>query len=181
MPTSHYRNIPVIIEALLKVNPHRLLDIGIGMGKWGMLAREYLQVWGHCEGAWGEHPLTVDGIEAFPEYIGPIQRAIYNEIHLGDMREVLPGLGLYDCIIIVDTLEHVSAEDGDAFLREMARHAPFAIVSLPTKYTKTSAAFGNTYEVHQSGGEQFDFTQYGQVTEFRRDANTTVLIEFGPC
>ena len=42
MPTSFMQNIPDVVELMQKLKPKRILDIGIGNGKYGLLAHEYI-------------------------------------------------------------------------------------------------------------------------------------------
>jgi hypothetical protein len=42
MPTSHPHQLNQIVELIMLTDPHSLLDVGIGFGKYGVLAREYL-------------------------------------------------------------------------------------------------------------------------------------------
>lgn len=45
MPTSTWKNISTFIEIIRSVQPRSFLDIGIGFGRWGLLVREYTDVW----------------------------------------------------------------------------------------------------------------------------------------
>ena len=49
MPTSYPHQINEIVRLVLAVNPASLLDIGVGFGKYGFLAREYLELFGESE------------------------------------------------------------------------------------------------------------------------------------
>jgi hypothetical protein len=44
MPTSHKYQIKEIMELMVLINPKKILDLGIGFGKYGYLAREYLDI-----------------------------------------------------------------------------------------------------------------------------------------
>ena len=44
MPTSHSGQINTIVDLIISINPKKILDVGIGHGKYGFLTREYLDV-----------------------------------------------------------------------------------------------------------------------------------------
>jgi hypothetical protein len=44
MPTSTYSHIPTVVRYLQKVKPSSILDIGLGNGKMGFIARDFLDV-----------------------------------------------------------------------------------------------------------------------------------------
>ncbi len=43
MPTSHLYQISDILEIISLIRPRSVLDVGVGFGKYGLLAREYLE------------------------------------------------------------------------------------------------------------------------------------------
>ena len=45
MPSSQYYHISKIMEMIISLNPKSVLDIGSGFGKFGVLCREYLELW----------------------------------------------------------------------------------------------------------------------------------------
>ena len=45
MPTSLYTQITKILDAIVHTNPQSVLAIGTGFGKYGLLCREYLELW----------------------------------------------------------------------------------------------------------------------------------------
>ena len=45
MPSSHYFQLNEIVDLIALTNPVKVLDIGVGFGKYGFLAREYLELW----------------------------------------------------------------------------------------------------------------------------------------
>ena len=78
MPSSNPDQINEIMSLVLGLRPESVLDIGIGFGKYGFLCREYLEI---CYGSkkYNDWQKRIDGIEAFEEYITPLQRQIYNK------------------------------------------------------------------------------------------------------
>lgn len=49
MPTSQPENLTPVCQKILELAPNvqSALDIGVGIGKWGVLLREYLEVFPH--------------------------------------------------------------------------------------------------------------------------------------
>jgi len=45
MPTSDLYNITPILTIISNLKPKKILDVGCGFGKYGLLMREYLEVW----------------------------------------------------------------------------------------------------------------------------------------
>ena len=106
MGTSNWQNIPFNIEILMKIEPKRVLDVGVGFGRWGMIIREFCDVWfGRImEPEWRVH---LEGIEAFEQNITSYHKSFYNHIHIGDAREIIYRLeSSWDLIIFGDVLEH---------------------------------------------------------------------------
>jgi hypothetical protein len=152
MPTSTYAHIAVVAEYLEKIRPESVLDIGVGNGKMGFIARDLLDVMLGQRFRRSEWTLKLDGIEAFPEYIQPHQRAIYDEIHVGDAFEVLDTLGRYDAVILGDVLEHFEPERAHVMLRKCVAHADKAVIlSIPLgeRWTQEDI-YDNPYERHLS-------------------------------
>ncbi|MBN1591537.1 MAG: hypothetical protein JW888_18630 [Pirellulales bacterium] len=112
MPTSNLFQLNEITQLIKTTNPNALLDVGVGFGKYGFLAREYLELWGRQQD-YGDWTRRIDGIEAFADYVGPLQRLIYNTIHIGNALEVLPTLDArYDLVLLIDVLEEFCPADG---------------------------------------------------------------------
>ena len=103
MPTSDYHQISDVLHVIEQVRPARVLEVGVGFGKWGFLCREILDV--YYERVQPESWTTViDGIEIYEPYRNPTWDLAYNEIHIGDAREILPRLGQYDLIMVQDAI-----------------------------------------------------------------------------
>ena len=66
MPTSHHSQINQIMQFVVLTDPKSLLDIGVGFGKYGFLAREFLELWDGREEI-GNWTRRIDGIEIFTD------------------------------------------------------------------------------------------------------------------
>jgi len=154
MPTSPYTHIPTIVQFLATTHPRSLLDVGLGNGKIGFIARDYLDVMRGERGKFKKEDwkTKIDGIEVFPEYIQDHQRAVYDEIFIGNAFDVVDTLGNYDMIVLVDVLEHFEKNQARQFLDKCVAHSNKSlIVCIPLGEKWTQAAiYGNPYERHLS-------------------------------
>jgi SAM-dependent methyltransferase len=159
MPSSHPYQLNEILELIIETNPGKLLDIGIGFGKYGFLAREYLELW-QPDAVYGDHKRQIDGIEAFEAYLTPLHHLIYNHIYTGDAKEVLPTLSdRYDLILMIDVFEHFTYEDGLKVLEQCRRCGRNILISVPMVMSVQDEVFGNPYETHRYNWSRRDFSR----------------------
>jgi len=181
MPTSTWRSITSILDIIMDLDPRpkRVLDVGIGSGKYGFLCREYLQFWEDSLFR-GAHEIVIDGIEIFPDYVGGLQRQIYDHVFIGDAADILPRLenDSYDLVLLIDVIEHFEKATGQRVLQECQRIAPVVIVSTPRVLTDQPAKWGNPGEEHHSLWTPRDLKKCGacwltvagnQIAVFARD------------
>ena len=78
MPTSSPYTILPMIQYMQKVKPSSILDVGSGAGKWGILAREYLEI--HQKRILPDQwTIKIDAVEmwehylAYPAYLGSLR------------------------------------------------------------------------------------------------------------
>lgn len=148
VPSSNPYQINEIAELIMLTQAQSVLDVGIGFGKYGFLAREYLELWDGRK-RYDDWQRRIDGIEVFPRYVGALQRAIYDEIYVGDALEVLPHLDHhYDLVLLIDVLEHVPEETGVALLEAARRVGRNLIVATPLDIGHQGEVFGNPHETH---------------------------------
>ena len=159
MPTSPYSHLVHYVDFLLDIKPESLLDIGLGNGKLGFVARDLLDVMFGERYRRSEWQLKLDGIEVFSEYIQDHQKSIYNDIFIGDAFHVIDGLGAYDLVVMGDVLEHFPKEKGLAMLDKCFAHATKAVILFVPLGGgwEQPAIYGNTYERHLSVWEQNEF------------------------
>jgi len=158
MPSSHHYQLNEIIELIIETNPVKLLDIGIGYGKYGFLAREYLELW-EPGAAYDSHKRQIDGIEAFDAYITPLHRLIYDQIFSGDARDILPLLSdRYDLVLMIDVLEHFTYDDGLKVLEECRRCGRNILISVPRIMSEQEEVYGNPFETHRYNWKRKDFS-----------------------
>ena len=157
MPSSHYFQLNEIVDLISLTDPGKLLDIGVGFGKYGFLAREYLELW-KDGGEYQKWERQIDGIEAFEPYITPAHKFIYNHIFIGNALDILPGLkDKYDLILMIDVFEHFTCQDGLKLLRECMQKGRNVLISVPVVMSAQEAVYGNDYEIHKYGWKKKDF------------------------
>jgi len=162
MPTSPYGHIEAFAAFLAKSRPSSILDIGLGNGKLGFVARDLLDVMLNERYLRQDWKVRIDGIEVFGDYIQDHQRAIYDHIFIGDAFDVMDRLGTYDMIILGDVLEHFPKERALEFLDKCIAHADKNLaVFIPLGKTwKQPAIYGNPYETHRSSWFFDDFKPF---------------------
>ena len=65
-----------------------MLDAGIGFGLFGHLLRQYLDVWeGRIQRE--DWRIRIDGIEIDERRVQPHARYLYNEVFVGDIRDLV--------------------------------------------------------------------------------------------
>lgn len=148
------------MELVVKAQPKSVLDIGVGFGKYGYLVREYLEIWGEGD-QYDQWLRCIDGIEVFEPYIRDPQRAVYNDIFIGNATEVLPTLEKqYDLILLIDVLEHLTYEDGMQVLNAALKKGRNIIVSTPWDIGVQGEGYGNVYETHHFQWKKKHFKQW---------------------
>jgi hypothetical protein len=161
MGTSNWQNIPFCIEVLMKIEPRRVVDVGMGFGRWGMIVREFCDVWFNrvLKNEWS---VNIEGIEAFPANIDEYHKAFYNKIHIGDAKDILPTLGTeWDVIIFGDVLEHFNQEVAEELLSWSLNHSNYVLVNIPLGESwPQDDKYGNIYERHLSSWEASDFQRF---------------------
>ena len=159
MPSSHYFQLNEIVDLISLSNPSKLLDIGTGFGKYGFLAREYLELWqdGNDYGKWQR---VIDGIEAFEPYLTPVHKFIYNKVYIGNALEILPGITeKYDLILMIDVFEHFTYEEGQKILEMCRKAGRNIIISVPVSMSAQEAVYGNAFEIHRYPWKRKDFAR----------------------
>lgn len=181
MPSSRANTIPMVIHIIRQLKPRSILDVGVGFGKWGHLFREYTDIVAsekdparYRRENW---QVRIDGIEGFAGYLTDMHRFIYDEIHVGDARELLNALPRYDVIFMADFIEHLSKADGRVLLRDAIEQAIKAAIVITPKYeTNQGALCGNELERHRSLWSARDFRAFDGATVKTVDRTTLLAV-----
>lgn len=150
MPSSFPENIPQICQMFMELKPKTILDIGVGRGKYGLLAKEYLK-----------NDVKVDGLEIFDPYITPTIIMIYNKIIVGNaLDEKIHNNLKYDLVLIIDVLEHWDKEKAHILLNKLIDNGCKIFVSTPRSVGPQGPEYGNEWERHVSQWGGDDFRRY---------------------
>jgi len=160
MPFSQSSQISTIVQFMESLRPVSILDVGIGMGQYGYLARTHLEHVNlfEIQGSSGklrpkkDWKIRIDGIEGFGGYITPVQDWAYHNIMIGNALEILASIPAdeYELVLGIDILEHFTKADGELFLRHVKRIASkAALISTPKCFIEQNVA-ANPYENHRS-------------------------------
>jgi hypothetical protein len=151
MPTSGHAQISLVLELVNDLKPRSVLEVGTGWGKYGVLCREYLG-----------RAARIEGIEGYAPYVGPIHRAAYDEVHIGDAREILPAMQTrFDLALMIDVFEHLTRDDGARVLAELDRLAGATLLSVPATWDPQDGGEENAFQTHRAQYYDGDFTSRG--------------------
>ena len=161
MGTSNWQNISYNIELLRKLDPKSILDVGVGFGRWGILFREFLEIWdnGRYNGKW---QVVIDGVEIFHGYIKDYHKYFYNEIYLQNALEFLETTNkAYDLINFGDVIEYFTKEEGVKLIELALKKGKNVLINIPIgSYWAQEGTDENPYEEHKSVWHNNDFTGY---------------------
>jgi hypothetical protein len=120
MPVSIWLGLEDCLQAINECWPCSVLDAGIGFGLFGHLLRQYFDLWeGRIQRA--EWRIRIDGIEIDARSNQPHARYLYNDVFVGDIRELVPvhaSRSPYDVILFGDVLEHLPKDNAGRLLRK---------------------------------------------------------------
>lgn len=163
MPTSNLYLAPVVITLIDQAHPRTVLDVGPGWGKYGMLVREYV---GSVE--------RVDAVEAWPGYVTPRLRAIYDHVYELDVRELsVDHLAAYELVLMSEVIEHLPKADGLALLDRIPGRV---VITTPCEFFHNGPNLPPTEE-HVSLWELGDF---GARVEEDASQLGGVIVRLGP-
>ncbi|MDA8138508.1 MAG: class I SAM-dependent methyltransferase [Desulfobacteraceae bacterium] len=184
MPTSPFAHIQTFVNYLIETRPASVLDIGLGNGKLGFIARDLLDVMLGERYRREQWQVRIDGIEIFADYIQNHQRDIYDHIYIGDAYDIIETLGSYEMILIGDVLEHFEKDKAWQFLDRCAQHTTaHLIINIPLgPEWKQPEIYGNPHECHRSvwtWPELAPFTWKYKFFELHPATYATLLIRKG--
>lgn len=177
MPSSRPALIPRVLRVVQTLAPTRVLDLGFGFGKYGLLCREYLDLWAQPPRYKPPWTTVIDGIEGCADYVGEHQRAIYAHIFLGDAVDLMADMPAdsYDLALAVDVLEHFAPDRGRQFLDEALSVSRFVLVTTPRRFQEQGEVHGNPLEVHRAHWRRSDFRALAPAV-FVSDRRTTICV-----
>ena len=146
---------------IIRLNPKNVLDIGVGFGKNGYLAREYTDIRNYrvSPETW---TTKIDGIEIFEKYIHAASKFIYNNIYIGDVFSHVDKFLDYDFVVMTDVLEHFNKEDAVKLMGIISKSKHF-FVTTPIKPSAQKTVNGNIHEAHLCKFTLKELSKYGRV------------------
>jgi hypothetical protein len=174
LSTSNWQNISYNIELVKKLNPKSILDVGVGFGRWGILFREYLELWNDNlpTGDSIKWKRIIDGIEIYKPYLKPYHNYFYNKIYVMDAFDFLISTeNKYDLINCGDVIEHFDKDKGICFIETALVKAKYVLINIPLGNDwQQGALHGNEFEVHRSVWGKKDFSIYhNRIIKIFRD------------
>jgi hypothetical protein len=150
------------MDCIVTLNPQSVLDVGVGFGKYGVLCREYLDLWDGRE-EYSQFLRRIDGVEVFADYITPLHKYVYDKVYTQDILLAADNLDFrYDLVLLIDVLEHLKKSDGELLLRKMSIRHRGVLISTPKKVSSQKNAFNNSYETHRSQWTKGDIAYLGK-------------------
>lgn len=145
MPFSQSSQMSTIIGWVEALKPRSILDVGIGMGQYGLLLRNNLENvnlfqiegdrgWQRSKNNW---QIVIDGIEGLAGCLTPVHEWAYSRIMIGEAMTLLNSMstGQYELVMAINILEHLDRADGLRFLAELQRVASrAALVCTPKTF-----------------------------------------------
>lgn len=170
MPIGCCSLVPTIATHLQLARPSSVLDLGIGMGFYGAVVRQWVDL--------GVRPwrARLVGVEGFATYRNPCWE-LYDEVVVLPIDEYLTSSNeSWDAILLLDVLEHFEHEQSAEILAAArGRLAPGGrlYVGTPAVWMEQGAAYGNEFERHRSlwTAEElrqagFDVLEDGETDQF---------------
>lgn len=155
MPTSCCETITPMVRFIKEVNPKSVLDVGAGCGKYGLLAREYLEIW-QSRPYIADWIVRIDAVEIWGPYLQYPGFGYYNQVYNMDIREYVKDMPQYDLAICGDVLEHLAKGYGWEVLSRLLSKCRYVLVSLPLGKWPCPEYAGNPYEKHISTWDMDD-------------------------
>lgn len=158
MPTSLDTFNDVFRQHLLKISPHRILDVGAGEGKYGLMARQLVP---HAE---------IEAIEPSAQY-AQLHRAqgIYNRVFECTMQEFVEPhcRARYNMIICGDVMEHLFRSQVIDYLDFFLYRCNWVVVAWPTNMPQDDED-QSSYEIHKSNFTVRDLTNHFELHHYER-------------
>jgi hypothetical protein len=161
MPVSDVNNIAPILNEVVRLQPKHVLELGIGLGKYGVLVREVLDgVRGFTRPCQDTTSVEIWGAEGFDSYRNPAWGQ-YDGIIIRDFSTLDPPyFQASDLVMLIDSLEHLEKDKALDFLRVLVANTNNVIVSVPLGNCPQGAVFGNEFERHRSSWDGREFAEF---------------------
>lgn len=154
------------------VSGYSILDCGFGEGASAFLIKSVL-----------DGVSYIDGIDIFKPNVDRQEKlGLYDNVFLGDIRNVLDYFGYYDVIIATAVIEHLWKYEGLEVLNKLKDMSKLLIVFVPCgekiDLGKSDNYKGNPYNKHLSSWIESDFENIGFSTYVYDGRRMTRLTRF---
>jgi 2-polyprenyl-3-methyl-5-hydroxy-6-metoxy-1,4-benzoquinol methylase len=157
------------MDIIYKLSPNSILDVGAGFGKYGLLCREYLELW-DGRNKYHEFIRRIDGVEVYQKYITPVHEFAYNNIYSEDITVLIDKIDYrYDLVLLIDVLEHFDKPTGQSLLQKLLRQNNGVLISTPKNPGAQTEVFENIYETHRAKWTRDELSSF-QDSFFARDS-----------
>lgn len=187
MPFSQSGQLSAIVRFAEQLQPSSVLDVGTGMGQYGLLLRNNLEnvnlfdVEKGVQRPRSEWKVRIDGIEGFPAYRTPVHDHAYQHIWWDHAQNRLPLIasGSYELVICIDVLEHFDKPEGEQVLRELRRIASRAVLISTPKDFHAQEVEANPLENHRSHWSEQELAALG-YDQILPDAESWIAVAKHP-
>lgn len=160
MPSSFVDSVPPTIKTIISLDPERVIDVGPGWGKYGLMCKEYLP-----------NLQRVEAVEVREGY-RHTQDCIYSKVIVRDVRDLPEDFWEpYDLVLMIDVIEHMEKEEGQILLKNIVNCWTSVLVSTPKIFEEQHDP-SNPYETHVSHWEWDDFWYPGMGDVDKIDSST---------
>lgn len=166
--TSYSTNISAILSVIMELNPVKVLDVGSGFGKFGLLTRELL-LSKYAEDKGDILPkdyLTIDCVEEADYFINQqYHDKIYNNHWHEDFFKIpIEQLNSYDLLLLIDVIEHWDKKIAKDWLRKIKTKV---LISTPKNVVFYEKEYYKSRK-HVSQWKRYDFngTEYSTEKSF---------------
>lgn len=155
---SFRENIPIILKVIEEKNPKKILDVGAGMGKYGLLIREqYLSKKAETGEIEPIDDIIIDAVEDTKYFLTNRLKTIYNRVFEEDIFNLK--VDNYDLILMVDTIEHWEREKTMDLLKALLEKAPI-LISTPKRIGMYKQCFYGDKRHHITQYKESDFNEF---------------------
>lgn len=182
MPTSTTVHISDVLTVIRTLQPSSVLDVGAGIGRWGMLFRDSLDILA-ARLKREDWRTRIVGLEPFKEYHSPVHEWAYDVLRQETVEEYLIGpcgREVFDIIWIGDVLEHFTLNEGELLWPELlkrARMGVLAAVPVGPDWPQ-GAVFGNELECHLSVWTEARVREFSDCHKFYRACGSRLYAVF---
>lgn len=152
---SHkWRQMPFCLDAISQVAPARVLDLDMGLGRWGLLLRDLYEQ--KCDRR--QWQLRLEGVADADEKVFDHHRFFYDQIHIGEAATIIEeGKQGWDLTIFGNILKECSRPIGEKTLQTALRKSAYVLANVDR--------VGGAWKAGHNGGRD-DVNSAGSLRHF---------------